>query len=169
VPLFLDMRGADWIAADQYRLAPGARRFENWEFAWALVLGTGEAARYALELGLAPIAERVGRLAARLREGLRALDGVRVLDRGRTLSGLVSLTVEGQDPAALLLALRERGVNTSAQIREYAVLDFDDKRVQATLRMSPHYFNTEAEVDLALAALAEIIRESPRPAGVGVP
>jgi selenocysteine lyase/cysteine desulfurase len=168
-PLFLDMRGADWIAADQYRLASGARRFENWEFAWALVLGTGEAARYALEIGLGPIAERVGRLAARLREGLRALDGVRVLDRGRTLSGLVSLTIEGLDPAALVPALRERGINTSAQIREYAVLDFDDKRVQASLRMSPHYFNTEAEIDLALAALAEIIRESPRPAGVGAP
>ena len=43
-PLYIDMRGADWIAADRYRARPDARRFENWEFAWALVLATGEAA-----------------------------------------------------------------------------------------------------------------------------
>ena len=40
-PLFLDMRGADWIDADTYRPVPDARRFENWEFAWALVLASG--------------------------------------------------------------------------------------------------------------------------------
>src|SRR2546422_7559 len=46
-PLFLDMRGADWTDPDAFRLADGARRFENWEFAYALVAGLGAAARYA--------------------------------------------------------------------------------------------------------------------------
>src|SRR5437870_12204784 len=50
-PLFVDMRGADWTDPDAFRLADGARRFENWEFAHALVLGLGEAARYALAVG----------------------------------------------------------------------------------------------------------------------
>ncbi|MFW6330549.1 MAG: aminotransferase class V-fold PLP-dependent enzyme, partial [Gemmatimonadota bacterium] len=51
-PLYLDMRGADWTAADAYRLRHDARRFENWEFAYALVLGLGEAAWYAREVGV---------------------------------------------------------------------------------------------------------------------
>src|SRR5438105_7262761 len=42
-PLFLDMRGADWTDPDAFRLADGARRFENWEFAYALVAGLGAA------------------------------------------------------------------------------------------------------------------------------
>src|SRR5258708_22920342 len=50
-PLLVDMRGADWTDPDAFRLADGARRFENWEFAHALVLGLGEAARYTLEVG----------------------------------------------------------------------------------------------------------------------
>src|SRR5439155_1652066 len=43
-PLFLDMRGADWTDPDAFRLADGARRFENCEFAYALVAGMCEAA-----------------------------------------------------------------------------------------------------------------------------
>src|SRR6184192_4250743 len=50
-PLFVDMRGADWTDPDAFKLADGARRFENWEFAHALVAGVCEAARYALAVG----------------------------------------------------------------------------------------------------------------------
>ena len=90
-PLLLDMRGADWIEEGQYKLVEDARRFENWEFAWALVLATATAADYAMAIGLENIERRVSDLAARLRSELGALDGVRVLDRGETLSGIVPL------------------------------------------------------------------------------
>jgi selenocysteine lyase/cysteine desulfurase len=36
-PLYIDMRGAEWVDDDEYRLTPDARRFENWEFAYALL------------------------------------------------------------------------------------------------------------------------------------
>ena len=51
-PLLIDMRGADWVTADTFRLAADARRFENWEFPYALVLGLGEAASYAIAVGV---------------------------------------------------------------------------------------------------------------------
>src|SRR5258708_1328879 len=50
-PLFVDMRGANWTDPDAFRLADGARRFENFEFAYALTLGLGAAVRYAPEGG----------------------------------------------------------------------------------------------------------------------
>ncbi len=50
-PLYLDMHGAEWTGANEFRLADGAQRFENWEFPHALVLGMGAAARYAMEVG----------------------------------------------------------------------------------------------------------------------
>jgi selenocysteine lyase/cysteine desulfurase len=155
-PLFIDMRGADWIAEDRYRAAPDAKRFETWEFAWALVLGTGEAARYASVIGLEQIRERVRALAGRLRDALAAIDQVRVLDRGPELCGIVSASVGGWDPPELVAALRRRRINTSAQIREYAVIDYDEKGVTASLRLSPHYYNTEQEIDQVGSAIREI-------------
>jgi selenocysteine lyase/cysteine desulfurase len=58
-------------------------------------------------------------------------------------------------------ALRTHSINTSAQIREYAVIDYDDKRVTSSLRLSPHYYNTEEEIDLAVAALRELMATRP--------
>ncbi len=156
-PLFIDMRGADWIAEDRYRALPDARRFENWEFAWALVLATGEAARYATALGIEPIRWRIAALATRLRERLGSIGQVRLLDRGSDLCGIVSVAIAGHDPGELVSALRARGINTSAQIREYAVIDYDDKRVSSSLRISPHYYNTEEEIDLAVSAIRELL------------
>ena len=161
-PMFPDMRGADWIAEDLYQPMPSARRFETWEFAWALVLATGAAARYANDLGLDGIRDRAFGLAADLRRRLAAVDGVRVLDRGRALGAIVTVSVEGRQPAALMEALRRRGVNTTAQGRGDALIDYDAKGADGALRLSPHYFNTEAELDTAVEALREILRESPR-------
>ncbi|WP_230686741.1 hypothetical protein [Catellatospora vulcania] len=40
---------------------------------------------------------------------------------------------------------------------EFAQFDFGDKGVEWCLRLSPHYYNTEDEVDLAADAVAEIL------------
>ncbi len=160
LPLFPDLRGADWIDADLLQPAPDARRFENWEFSWALVLGTGAAAGYAVELGLDRIRDRAWGLARRLREGLAALDGVRVLDRGAVLGAIVTVAVDGHAPSHLVRILRERGIRTSALDRGSAVLDFDARGLEGALRLSPHAFNTEAEIDDAVAAIDEIVTAS---------
>lgn len=155
-PLLPDMRGADWVAPHEYRLVAGARRFENWEFAYALVLGMGEAARYAAEVG--PAAFTRGReLAATLRARLAALPGVRVLDRGRDLSALVTAEIAGRDAEEIKLALRRRGINTSVSRRKDGLLDMEAKGATSALRLSPHYFNTEDEVETAIEVLAELL------------
>ncbi|MDH3271030.1 MAG: aminotransferase class V-fold PLP-dependent enzyme [Gemmatimonadota bacterium] len=157
-PLFPDLRGADWIGDDLYQPAPDARRFETWEFAWALVLGTGAAARYANELGLVPIRDRVRSLAATLRGSLSELPKARVLDRGDELGATVTASFLGHDPASLVKQLRVRGINTSSQSRLDAVIDYDDKGVDGALRMSPHYFNTESDLEALIEALRDIVR-----------
>jgi selenocysteine lyase/cysteine desulfurase len=151
-PLFVDMRGADWTDPDAFTLADGARRFENWEFAYALVLGMGEAARYAVAVGQEGF-ERAQFLAAGLRERLATLPGVRVLDRGRERCAIVTIDPARRDAAELKLALRARGINTSSADRSVGVLDMDEKGVTSVLRLSPHYYNTEGELDAAVAAL----------------
>src|SRR5207244_4243790 len=122
--------------------AAGARRFENWEFAYALVAGLGAATRYALAVGSGG-RERAHRLAALLRQLLAEIPGVRVLDRGRERCAIVSVGVAGRDAADLKLRLRHRGINASSADRMSGVLDMDDKGATSVLRFSPHYYNTE--------------------------
>lgn len=152
-PLYVDMRGARWLQADEYRLAEDATRFENWEFACALVLGLGAAARYALAIGLEEIQRRAWELAAYARERLAPLPGIRVLDRGPRLSALVTAEVEGMDAGDVVRELHEWGINTTATRREWAVIDMDAKHATSAVRISPHYFNTRQEVDTAVMAL----------------
>jgi selenocysteine lyase/cysteine desulfurase len=156
-PLFPDMRGADWIDEDLYQPAPDARRFESWEFAWALVLGTGAAAAYALAIGLEPIRERVRDLAGDLRLLLSEVPGVTVLDRGAELGATVTADVRGHVPADLVAELRRRGINTGAQSRIDAVIDYDAKGVDGALRVSPHYFNDRSDLEAMVTALTEIV------------
>ncbi len=159
-PLFPDMRGADWIDEDLYQPAPSARRFENFEAPVALVLGMGHAVRYAQDLGLEAIRARAWGLAEAARERLAELDGVRVQDKGEELCAIVTVSTDGHHPLDLLRALRKEGVNTSRTGRDSAVFDFDDKRVDQVLRISPHYYNTEEEIVAFVDALSRLMKES---------
>lgn len=155
-PLYLDMRGAEWKAADSFQLTPDARRFENWEFAYSLVLGLGEAARYAARLGIETGGCRARELAASLRTKLNALPGFRVLDRGKELAAIVTVEVPGWQSPELVQFLRTRNINTAATLRDYAVIDMDEKHAASALRISPHYYNTEDELDILIGTLKSL-------------
>jgi selenocysteine lyase/cysteine desulfurase len=154
-PLWLDMRGAQWTGADEYELFDGARRFENWEFSYALLLGLGAAARYALQADVAAAGAYAAGLAASARDSLAALPRTRVLDQGRDLAAIVTIEVEGQDAAAMVERLREQAINTSATGRDSAVIDMDRKGAPGALRISPHYYNTRRDIDSLVWALDE--------------
>ena len=161
-PLYIDMRGADWVSANDFQPASDARRFENWEFAYSLVLGLGEAVRSALGLGVERGGQRARELAASLRRKLGGLPGVRVLDRGNELAAIVTAEIAGWDARELVEVLRQRGINTSASLREYAVIDMEEKRAATALRLSPHYYNTDKEIAAAVEALRALPAKAAR-------
>lgn len=156
-PLLVDMHGATWTGPDAFMLTPDARRFETWEFAYALVLGMGAAVRYALEVGIQTAGERARDLAGYVRDRLAALPEARGLDRGPELCAIATATFEGRDAKSLKLELRARGINTSSPEREDAVIDMDQKGATSALRISPHYYNTREEIDTAVATLEELL------------
>ena len=157
-PPLLDLHAAELEPDGSYTIRPDARRFENWEFAYALVLGLSEAAKYAIEVGVERGGARARGLAALLRERLSAVPGCRVLDRGRELAALVTVEVAGEDAQTIVARLREQKINTNATRREYAVIDMDAKGASTALRLSPHYYNTEDEIEVAVAAVADACR-----------
>jgi len=154
-PLLVDMHGATWSDPDRYELTPDARRFELWEISYALVLGLGAAAGYALDVGIETARDRARALAAYARLRLAELPGVRVLDRGAELCAIVTAEPAGRAAAEIKLALRRRGINTSSPARDDAVIDMDAKGAASAIRISPHYYNTADEIDAAVEALRQ--------------
>ena len=159
-PLLPDLHGAAWSSADSWEPVPGARRFENWEFSYALLLGLGAAAEYALEVGLHAIHDRVRELAERARERLSAIDGVACLDRGPELSAICSFEIDPRrwpgDGTSLQEELRRRRINTSIADASHVRLDLDDHGIGWALRVSPHYYNTEEEIEALAEALESL-------------
>lgn len=155
-PVVINMFSAEWETRDTYSLRPDARRFENWENAYALRAGLGVAARYATDIGLERIRDRVRMLASRLRAELVAIDGARVHDRGTEQSAIVSFTIEGLDPANAVQLLRERGVHIGSSRPSSTRLDAENRSLPVMLRGAPHYYNTEDEIDRVVEELVRI-------------
>jgi selenocysteine lyase/cysteine desulfurase len=155
-PLFVDMRGARWVNAGKFEIDPTARRFEDWEFPYALVLGLGEAVRYALEIGISVVQTSAWDLASYARSRLRAIPGLRLFDRGRKQCAIVTAALAGWTGGEIVAELAKLGINTSASLREYGILDFDSKGVDSVVRISPHYYNTREEIDQLTAAMTDI-------------
>lgn len=156
-PPMLDNHAARWCEDGKgFVLARGARRFEQYEGAIAARLGLGAAVDEVLRVGQARIEARVVALAARLRAQLGASEGVSVHDRGGPRCGLVTFSAEGWSAQALAEELRAQGVETSVSDAESSRYSFGPRGLTSVVRASPHAFNTEAEVDAAASAVAEL-------------
>lgn len=156
-PFMLDMFGAEWTAPEVYEMRPDARRFETWESSLALHLGLGAAADYALNVGLEAIGRRAFRLADNLRDGLEALPGVSVHDIGAEKCAIVSFSHESVAAETIAPALRAENINVSVSGPTSTLLDAHARDLPDLMRASPHYYNTEDELESFLRALRRIV------------
>jgi cysteine desulfurase / selenocysteine lyase len=125
-----------------FKYAGTARKFEESAISWLDIAAFGAAVGLLLEVGIEVIEEHVLGLARRLAEGL--------VERGHAIiepwprepeesSGIVSFNRPGATEAELLRDLHAAGVICRTH------RDF--------VRLSPHFYNTEAEVDRVLEVL----------------
>jgi selenocysteine lyase/cysteine desulfurase len=157
-PLYVDMRGAVWTAPDELSLVEDARRFEDWEFPYALVLGLGAAVEYAQSIGVPRAGQRAVALASHLRHRLMSIESARLLDRGRHLCAIVTTDIAGQDSTEVVAELRRRHINASVSLAWYGLIDMTEKSARSAIRLSPHYYNTLEEIDTAVETLREIVK-----------
>ncbi|HYT11390.1 MAG TPA: aminotransferase class V-fold PLP-dependent enzyme [Candidatus Nitrosopolaris sp.] len=124
-------------------LAPTARRFEESVISLLDTAAFGAALELLLEVGQDAIEARVLNLSARLAEGLaeRGYEVVEPWPRGRAeSSGIVSFRKGGARPQEVLRDLE------AAHVIARTHRDF--------VRLSPHFYNTEEEIDRVLEVLA---------------
>ncbi len=156
-PPMIDHFAAPWVAPDRYELRPDARRFETWENNYAARLGLGRAVDYALAIGLDAIEARCRDLSVRLRDGLEAIAGVTAYDLGRDPAAIVTFSVGTLNAAAVKDKLALSGINVSVSNPSSTLLDAKARALPPLVRASPHYYNTEEEVDQLAAAVAAML------------
>lgn len=153
-PLMIDHFAAPWVSRHAYQLRDDARRFETWENNYAARLGLGVAVDYALAIGLGPIEQRCRLLADRLRNGLDAINGVTIRDLGRTPGAIVSFTMEGREAEEIVSSAGTAGITIGASHPSSTRIDAEVRALPVVVRASPHYYNTEAEIDRLITHLA---------------
>ena len=157
-PFVAEIRSATWNGRRGFDWVDGARRFESWENSYVNLLGLRGAVRQALELGLEAIAERTLALGTELRARLDELPGVSTYDLGEVRCAIVTARVADVASADVASALSRAGVNVTVTVPEHTQFDTEDRGLPPLVRLSPHYYNTEAEVDEVAAAVAELAR-----------
>jgi selenocysteine lyase/cysteine desulfurase len=157
-PYVAEIRSATWDGRRGFTWVQGARRFETWENSYVNVLGLGAAIRQALELGLAAIGERTMALGTQLRHQLDALPGVSTHDLGLVRCAIVTAGVDGIPAAKVASALAGAGINVTTTVPEDTQFDTEDRGVHPLVRLSPHYYNTEQELDRAVDVVAGLRR-----------
>src|SRR5881392_4124451 len=141
--------GTDSVVRDEeyfdyeLTLKPDARRFEEASPNYPGILGMGAAINLLLRAGLPAVEDAVLRLADRLRDELptRGYELVLKPMSPSERSGIVSFRHPRMVPAELHTRLREAGVIISLRS------DF--------LRVSPHYYNSDEDLDRLLEALPQ--------------
>ena len=156
-PPIIDLRSADWLNSNEYKLKEDAQRFESWESNYAAVLGLGSAVDYALNLGLNNIQLRNTELASYLRTCLKKIDTVHIHAISNRQCAITSFYVQDQTASNIVNELRKNNINTSVSDPRSTLLDANKNKLPSLIRASVHYYNDKDEIDNFIKVLSSLI------------
>ncbi|MBT6134188.1 MAG: aminotransferase class V-fold PLP-dependent enzyme [Kordiimonadaceae bacterium] len=156
-PPIIDLRSADWLNSNEYKLKEDAQRFESWESNYAAVLGLGSAVDYALNLGLNNIQLRNTELASYLRTCLKKIDTVHIHAISDRQCAITSFYVQDQTASNIVNELRKNNINTSVSDPSSTLLDANKNKLPSLIRASVHYYNDKDEIDNFIKVLSSLI------------
>ena len=141
-----NIKAPDFVAQNQIEFVEGAQRYEPGVLNLPGIAGMNAAIDLLLEAGIDKIAERILSIRSRLVSGLVEL-GFRRLgenDSPAHFSGIITVIHTTRDIPSLFKQLSENRVVCSLR---------QDRQGTKYLRFSPHFYNTEDEVDRVLQLL----------------
>ncbi|MEI8289095.1 MAG: aminotransferase class V-fold PLP-dependent enzyme [Verrucomicrobiota bacterium] len=141
-----NVRNPNFVAQEKIEFRSGAAKFEAGTHNLVGLAGLLAAMELALEIGVGNIAAELIRKRAWLVPALQA-KGYTVLNaapKPENASGITSFFTPGKDLAALNQKLAEAGIGTSLRT---------DRKGQNYIRLSPHFYNTDAELQRVLETI----------------
>ncbi len=141
-----NVHSPDFIAQDEIRFHPTARRYEPGVLNASGIVGFKAVLEMLLDTGIETVAARLMQLKAQLLEGLDRLGcEIHGPREGAAASSITTFTPPGDDSAALFDRLNAAGIVTSCR---------KNRTGREFLRFSPHFYNTPEEIDRTLRILA---------------
>ncbi len=122
---------------------PSARRFEESVVSLLDTAAFGAALELLLEVGVETIEARVLGLAARLAEGL-----------ARNGCEIVEPWPRAQNESSGIVSFRKPGISAAAALRDLSAARVIARTHQDFVRLSPHFYNTDEEVDRVLEVMS---------------
>jgi selenocysteine lyase/cysteine desulfurase len=128
------------------------------------IAALGEGIRFVMDTGIEKIRKHEAALASRLLEGLSAIQNVTIYGPppGPERNPVISITIKGIDPASAAMILDQSfgiAVRSGLHCAPCAHELLGTLKSGGTIRLSPGYFNTEAEIDACIKAVGEIAHE----------
>ena len=141
-----NVKAPGFIAQEEIEFQPTAQRYEPGAMNVMGIFGMKAAIDLLLEIGIASVAERILTITAQLAGGLQGL-GFTLLSSagGPNASGIVTVSRPGTDMQALFERLTAANIVCSSR---------QDRQGRHYIRFSPHFYNTEAEVEQVLKVIA---------------
>src|ERR1700738_3540643 len=128
-----------FIAQEEIEFQPTAQRYEPGAMNVMGIFGMKAAIDLLLEIGIASVAERILTITAPLAGGLQGLGFILFSPAGGPNgSGIVTVSRPGTDMEALFERLTAANIVCSSR---------QDRQGRHYIRFSPHFYNTEGEVD----------------------
>ena len=151
-PVLIGAHAAEVDAATgEFRLAADAMRYEYGTRNAAAILGLAEAVRFQEEIGRERIAARGRALAERVRAGLARLPGIEILTPAAPGLSAAMITFR------MARVPHDQLFNRLMKERAIRCRPVTEERLNA-VRVSTHVFNTPAQCDALIAAVAEFLR-----------
>ena len=122
---------------------PSARRFEESVVSLLDTAAFGAALELLLEVGVETIEARVLGLAARLAEGL-----------ARNGCEIVEPWPRAQNESSGIVSFRKPGISAAAALRDLSAARVIARTHRDFVRLSPHFYNTDEEVDRVLEVMS---------------
>ena len=152
-PLFTEQCGAEWTEEFGYRIIDSAVRFERWERNCGNMLGLAKAAEIINEIGMENIEKSNYELQLFTREQLGKLSNIKCTDIGKDLCNIITFTSADGSINRIVDLFSTHNVSYSISGINSALIDFTKRQLTEVVRISPHYFNTEEEINMLMEIL----------------
>ncbi len=112
------------------------------------MVGLESSVQYLMRFGIQYIRSKIIKLADQLRDELSKISGVTLYGPQETekRTSIVSFNIKGQEPQVIVEKLEKQKI-------VLVVREIEDKKL---VRVSPHFFNTESEIQTVVDALKKL-------------